>query len=157
MHLRAINFFLTVLTQMRKYLLITIFETCISRLRLFEIVIPRSLTCFTNISAGIGSRKTGVDFNKFSSLLLIQWNLLSYSDSQLHPKHGLGFRGFTFNIPKDRQVIYVCPTLGKFLTNINNNNQMEIKVVPTRFLEKSTIYREEVIENIFVFYNLRSI
>jgi len=34
---------------------------------------------------------------------------------------------------------------------------MEIKVVPTRFLEKSTIYREEVIENIFVFYNLRSI
>jgi len=37
-----------------------IFETCMSHLRLFEIVTPRSLACFSSISDEIGSRKMGI-------------------------------------------------------------------------------------------------
>ena len=55
---------------------LTMLEICVSHLRSLEIVTPRSLTCFTSISLGIGSQKVGVDFKK---LIVIVCDLVGFT------------------------------------------------------------------------------
>ena len=71
---------------------LTMLETCVSHLRLLEIVTPRSLTCFTSISCGIGSQKAGVDFKKLIVVICYLVGFTVNLDSYIHPNIGLGFQ-----------------------------------------------------------------